>query len=168
MRIKRFNELVGFDDEEMRDRLEIPNLRGELEPNSANMRTYSLPSSKVNTDTEVRKLVFREPILDRFKVYTKLIEGTKLISFCATSKSPVNGVEYYVQLSFAYHQNKYYIGTILRDRLDFEDEDKWVRHTFFFENIEEVYEVASTFTKVCKNLNIIDSGDLDRYLPSQN
>ncbi len=51
MKIKRFHEEVGFDDEELRDRLEIPNLRGELEPNSLGMRTYSLPSTKVNSDT---------------------------------------------------------------------------------------------------------------------
>ena len=43
MKIRKFTEEVGFDDEEMRDRLEIPNLKGELEPNSPTMRTYSLP-----------------------------------------------------------------------------------------------------------------------------
>ena len=168
MKIRKFNEEVGFDDEEMRDRLEIPNLKGELEPNSPTMRTYSLPSNKVNSDTEVRKLVFREPILDRFRVDTKFLEGSKLISFFATSKAPVDGFEYYCQLSFAFHQGQYYIGTIIRNREDFEYEDRWVKHTFFFDNIEEVYKVASAFTKVCKTLNVIDSDDLDEFIPGQN
>lgn len=168
MRIKRFNEEVGFDDEEMRDRLEIPNMKGEFEPSSPTMKTYSLPQSKINTDTEVKKLTFREQILDRFKTDVKRIEGSKLISFFATSKEPVDGIEYYAQLSFAYHMGQYYIGTIIRNREDFEYEERWVKHTFFFDNIEEVYKVSSAFVKVCLSLNIIDDSDLDPFIPEQN
>jgi hypothetical protein len=168
MKIKRFYEEVGFDDEEMRDRLEIPNLRGELEPNSLGMRTYSLPSTKVNSDTEVRKLVFREPILDKFRLDTKVIEGSKLISFFATSKAPVDGIEYYAQLSFAFHQDQYYIGTVIRNREDFENEDNWVKHTFFFNDIEETFKIADAFVKICQQLNIVDRGDLEPLMVDQN
>ncbi len=167
MRIKKFNEEVGFDDEETRDRLEIPNLRGELEPNSSTMRTYSLPNSKINTDTEIRKIIYREPILDRFRVDIKRIEGSKLISFYATSKYPLDGNEYYAQLSFAYHDERYYIGTILRNRFE-ENENEWVKHTFFFDKIEDIFKVADAFVKTCEKLAIIDSGDLEPFLSQQN
>lgn len=118
MRIRRFNEEVGFDDEEMKNRLEIPNLKGELEPSSATMRTYSIPSDKVNTSTEIKKIIFRYPILEDFHRNNKRIEGSILTSFYATSKIPVDGSEFYSQLSFAYHDDQYYIATILRDRLE--------------------------------------------------
>jgi hypothetical protein len=103
MRIKKFNEEVGFDDEETRDRLEIPNLKGELEPNSPDMRTFYHPTDKVNTKTEIKKIIFRYPILDKFLTDSKFIEGSILQSFYATSKRPIDGMEYYAQLSFAYH-----------------------------------------------------------------
>ena len=168
MKIRKFNEEVGFDDEETRDRLEIANLQGELDPSSPSMRTYVLPQTKIKTDTEIKKLVYREQILDRFKTDVKRIEGSKLISFFATSKEPVDGIEYYAQLSFAYHMGQYYIGTIIRNREDFENEEKWVRHTFFFDNIEKVYKISSLFIKECERLNVVDSGDLEPYRTEQN
>lgn len=168
MKVKRFNEDVGFDDEQMRDRLEIANLKGEFEPSSITLKTYSLPQTKINTDTEIRKVVFREGVLEKFKTNTTIIEGSKLISFFATSKNPIDGVEYYAQFSFAYHNGQYYVGAIFRDRLDFEDEKKWSQHTFFFNNIEDVYKKASDFVKVCQKLNIINSQDLSGYFTEQN
>ena len=167
MRIRRFNEEVGFDDEETRDRLEIPNLRGELEPQSSTMKTYSLPQSKIDSDTEIRKIVYRFPILERFRIDTKRIEGSKLISFYATSKHPVDGIESYAQLSFAYHDEQYYVGVIFRDRFE-ENEDKWAKNTFFFDNIDDVMKVANAFVKACEKLAIIDRSDLREFLPEQN
>jgi len=168
MRIKSFNEEVGFDDEETRDRLEIPNMRGEFEPDSSSMKPFYLPTNKVNTQTEIKKIVFREPILDRFQKDIKLIEGSKLISFYATTKFPVDEKDFYAQLSFAFHNGQYYIGTIMRNREDWQDEEKWVRHTFFFDTIEDTFKVADAFVKCCEDLGIIDSGDLENFLPEQN
>ena len=74
MKIKKFNEIVGFDNEEMRDRLEIPNLKGDLDPNSPNMKKIYHKSDKVNSKTELRKIVFKFPILNRFLTNSKLIE----------------------------------------------------------------------------------------------
>ena len=59
MRIIKFNEKVGFDDEEMRDRLEVANMKGDLDPNSPNMKTIYHPSDKINTKTEIKKIVFK-------------------------------------------------------------------------------------------------------------
>lgn len=160
--LKKFNEEVGFDDEEMRDRLEIPNLRGEFEPSSPTMKTYFSPTDKVNTKTELKKIIFRYPILEEFYKDEKRIEGSILSSFYATSKIPVNGADFYAQLSFAFHDGQYYIGTILRDRLE-DREDQWVRHTFFFDKIEEAFPVAEAFLKCCGQLGILDSDDLTEY-----
>lgn len=167
MRIKRFNEIVGFDDEETRDRLEIPNLRGEFDSSSPTMKTIFLPSDKINTQTEVKKILFRYPILEGFHEDKKRIEGSILSSFYATSKIPVDGNDFYAQLSFAYHQGGYYIGTILREREDM-NEEKWVTHSFTFDNIDDVYKIVDAFLKACKRLGIVDDEDLRQFLPEQN
>lgn len=160
--LKKFNEEVGFDDEETRDRLEIPNLRGELEPYSKDMRHYYVPTSKVNTSTELKKILFRYPILEDFHKDEKRIEGSILSSFYATSKEDVDGIEYYTQLSFAYHDGGYYIGTILRDRFE-DNEDQWVRHNFTFDDIEDVLTVTESFLKCCYRLGVLDREDLGQY-----
>ena len=161
--LKKFNEEVGFDDEETRDRLEIPNLRGEFAPYSPTMKPYYVPSGKINTSTELKKILFRYPILEDFHKDSKRIEGSILESFYATSKTPVNGEDFYAQLSFAFHEGQYYIGTILRDRLDWNNEEKWVKHTFFFDKIEETFSVAESFLKCCDKLGILDSDDLSKF-----
>lgn len=166
--LKKFNEEVGFDDEELRDKLEIPNLKGELEPSSSNMKIYSLPKKNINTKTELSKILFRYPILERFIQDSKMIEGSLLASFYATSKKPVDGLEFYTQLSFAYHDGQYYIGTILRDRLDFDNEDEWVKYTFFFDKVEETFPIAEAFLDCCQKLGVIDKADLDDYIPFNN
>lgn len=160
--LKKFNEEVGFDDEETRDRLEIPNLRGELEPNSPDMRTFYYPTDKVNTNTELKKIIFRFPILERFVTDSKLIEGSRLESFYATSKEPIDGTEYYVQLSFAFHEGGYYIGSILRDRFS-DNENDWVKHNFNFDEIDDVFVVTESFLKCCSKLGILDKDDLSKY-----
>jgi hypothetical protein len=160
--LKKFNEEVGFDDEETRDRLEIPNLKGELEPNSPDMKTFYYPTGKVNTQTELKKIIFRYPILERFVTDSKFIEGSRLESFYATSKEPVGGTEYYAQLSFAFHEGGYYIGSILRDRFS-DNENDWVKHNFNFDEIDDVFVVTEAFLKCCKDLGVLDKGDLGEY-----
>lgn len=160
--LKKFNEEVGFDDEEMRDRLEIPNLRGELEPSSPTMKTYAVKSDKVNTETELKKILFRYPILSEFHKHKQMIEGSLLMSFYATSKVEINDEEYYAQISFAYHNNQYYIGTILRDRLE-ENEENWVKHTFFFEDVQDIFKIVEAFLDVCQKLGVIEKQDLEPY-----
>ena len=97
-----------------------------------------------------------------------LVEGSKLISFFATSKRPVDGVYFYAQLSFAYHMGQYYIGAIVRNVEDFEYEDRWVKRTYFTEDIDGVYKLSDAFVKTCKELNIIDQSDINPYLPEKN
>ena len=146
--IKKFNEEIGFDDEETRDRLEIPNLKGDLELNSPDMKTFYYPSDKVNTNTELKKIIFRYPILDRFLTDSKIIEGSRLESFYATSKIPVDG--------------KYYIGTVLKE-LDELDDKNWVQHNLFSDKIEDVFEMTNAFIKACQLLGVLDHSDLTPY-----
>lgn len=166
--LKKFNEEVGFDDEEMRDRLEIPNLKGELEPNSPNMAKYSAPIIDLNTESELRKILFNYPILENFLQDQKYIDGSSLISFYATSKFPVDNFEFYTQLSFAFHDGQYYVGTILRDILDFNRESEWVKYSFSFDKIEDVYEIVSAFLECCEKLGVVSKQDLDNYLSFYN
>lgn len=169
MRIRRFSEDVGFDDEQMRDRLEIPNLRGEFEPDSQTMSPFYKHSDKINTESELKKVLFRFPILKRFRKDNKRLEGSLLASFYATSKEPVDDEnEYYAQLSFAYHDGEYYVGSILRNIEDNENEEEWVRHNFRFDDIEGVFQIGDSFVKICKQLKIIDDLDLIPYSPQLN
>lgn len=160
--IKKFNEEIGFDDEETRDRLEIPNLKGDLELNSPDMKTFYYPSDKVNTNTELKKIIFRYPILDKFLTDSKFIEGSRLQSFYATSKKLVDDQDFYTQMSFAYHDGKYYIGTVLRER-DELDETKWVQHNLFSDKIEDIFEMTKAFIKACGVLGVLDYSDLTPY-----
>ena len=168
MKIRRFTEEAGFDDEEMKSQYEIPNLMGEFEIDSPTLRPFYRHSNKINTESELKKLIYRFPIIERFKKDYKRFEGSLLTSFYATSKEPIDDAEFYAQLSFAYHDEQYYIGTVLRNIEDHENEDEWVRHTFFFDTLDETFKIAEAFVKVCKKLNIIDSGDLLPFIPNLN
>lgn len=161
MKIRRFTEEAGFDDEEMKSQYEIPNLMGEFEIDSPTLRPFYTHSDKINTESELKKLLYRFPIIEIFRRDDKRFEGSLLTSFYATSKEPLeDDAEFYAQLSFAYHDEQYYIGTVLRNIEDHENEDEWVRHTFFFDTLDETFKVAEAFVHVCKRLNIIDSSDL--------
>ena len=161
MKIRRFTEEAGFDDEEMKSQYEIPNLMGEFEIDSPTLRPFYTHSDKINTESELKKLLYRFPIIEIFRRDDKRFEGSLLTSFYATSKEPLeDDAEFYAQLSFAYHDEQYYIGTVLRNIEDHDNEDEWVRHTFFFDTLDETFKVAEAFVHVCKRLNIIDSSDL--------
>ena len=169
MKIRRFTEEAGFDDEEMKSQYEIPNLMGEFEIDSPTLRPFYTHSDKINTESELKKLLYRFPIIEIFRRDDKRFEGSLLTSFYATSKEPLeDDAEFYAQLSFAYHDEQYYIGTVLRNIEDHENEDEWVRHTFLFDTLDETFKVAEAFVHVCKRLNIIDSSDLLPFTPNLN
>lgn len=160
MKIRRFTEQAGFDDDELKSQYEIPNLIGEFEPGSSTLRPFYTHSDKIDTKSELKNIFYKFPILTMFRRDDKRFEGSLLSSFYATSKQPVDDAEFYAQLSFAYHDEQYYIGTVLRNIEDHDNEDEWVRHTFTFDNIDEALKVAESFVQICKRLNIIDSSDL--------
>ncbi len=169
MKIRKFNEEVGFDDEEMRDRLEIPNLKGELEPDSPTMKPFSMSlDDKISSKTELNKIIYRFPILSEFHANNQLIENSELISLYATSKRPVKGSEFYCQLSFAFHDYKYFLGTVLRDRENIDDESSWVVNNFEFSKLNDTYVIIESFIKACSMLGVLDDDDLLHYAVANN
>lgn len=161
MRIIRFDEVVGFDDENTRDRLEIPNLRGDLDMDSPTMKPFTKKS--VDTSSIVNKIIFKYPILGEFHKNSKLIDGANLESFYATGKKDFEGVNFYAQLSIAYKDGNYHMGTIIRDRLDYENPDNWIKHFFIYDNIDDVFNLVNNFLICCEKLTVIDNGDLVKY-----
>ena len=161
MYIKRFNEMVGFDDEETRDRLEIPNLRGELEPSSVSMKPYSKPFESETTETFVKKILYRYPVLDRFHGNIQKIDSTEVYNLYATSLEPKDEMEFYVQLSLAFNKGDYYCLAVLRGLEDFDDEDKWYKKDITVENVDDTFEFVDAFLKACKGLHIVDKSHLE-------
>jgi hypothetical protein len=160
--LKRFNEIVGFDDEDTRDRLEIPNLRGELDPGSPSMRQFYKPVVVGDTVSELKKVFFNFPILEVFHTNKQKIDDVDLISLYATSKNEEKG-DFYCQLSFAFKGSEYHIGTIFRERENVENEDEWIINNFRLDNIKDVFEVSKAFVEVCQKLGIFDENDLSSY-----
>jgi len=160
--LKRFNEIVGFDDEETRDRLEIPNLRGELDPGSPSMKQFSKPLSKDDTMSELKKIIFKFPILEEFHTNKQIIEDVDLISLYATSKNDEKG-DFYCQMSFAVKDSEYHIGTIFRERENSENEEDWVINNFNLDDMQDVFDVTKAFVEVCQKLGIFDEDDLLGY-----
>lgn len=161
MKIKRFNEIVGFDDEELRDRLEIPFLRGELEPSSKSMTTYSKPSDLETTKTFIRKIIYRYPVLERFHLKIQNIDDVEVYNFYATSLEPLNGIEFYAQLSLAYNKNEYYCCAILRDLQEDQNIDKWYTRDGTSENIDNTFSFVDAFLKSSHRLNIVGKSQLE-------
>ena len=81
--IKRFNEM--FDDEEMRDKLEIPYLQGEFTLGNPNLKRFSKPSNMITKETELKKILYKFPVLETFHKKSKTINGSSVSAFYATS-----------------------------------------------------------------------------------
>ena len=158
MRIKRFNEEAGFDDEDLKARFEIPNLMGEFDKK---LSTYSKPVLKENTETFVKNVLYRYPVLDRFHRNIQKIDSTEVYNLYATSLEPKEGMEFYVQLSLAFNKGDYYCLAVLRGLEDFDDEDKWYKKDITVENIDDVFEFVDAFLKACKGLNIVGKSHLE-------
>jgi len=156
--IKKFNEM--FDDEELKNRLEIPYLQGEFTPGNPNLKPYSKRPDKVTEQTELKKLVFKFPILDDFHKVTRKIENINVYSFYATSLDPVEGDDYYAQLAFAYKDGEYHLNSLFRLLEEYEMPENWMVHDFIFDNMNEVYEVVNEFLKACISVNVIRPEDL--------
>ena len=156
--IKKFNEM--FDDEELKNKFEIPYLQGEFTPGNPNLKPYSKRPDKVTEQTELKKLVFKFPILDDFHKVTRKIENINVYSFYATSLDPVEGDDYYAQLAFAYKDGEYHLNSLFRLLEEYEMPENWMVHDFIFDNMNEVYEVVNEFLKACISVNVIRPEDL--------
>jgi hypothetical protein len=156
--IKKFNEM--FDDEELKNKFEIPYLQGEFTPGNPNLKPYSKRTDKITEQTELKKMTFRFPILNDFHKVTRRIGGINVYSFYATSLESVEGDEYYAQLAFAYTNERYHVNSLFRLLDEYEMPENWMVHDFIFDSIEEVYEVTREFLKACISVNVIRPEDL--------
>lgn len=158
MRIKRFNEEAGFDDEDLKARFEIPNLMGEFDKK---LSTYSRPVLEETTTTFVRKVFYRYPVLERFHKKIDKIDSIEVYNLYATSLEPKDGFEFYVQLSLAYNDGEYYCLAILRGLEDNDDEDKWYKNDITVDTVDETFIFVDAFLKACKGLNIVGKSHLE-------
>ena len=156
--IKKFNEM--FDDEDLKNKFEIPYLQGEFTPGNPNLKSYSKVSDKVTEQTELKKISFKFPILNLFHKVNRKIKDVNVYSFYATSLTPVDGDDYYAQLAFAYKDGEYHLNSLFRLLEEYDNSENWMTHDFIFNNIEESYEVVDSFLKACVGLNIITQEDL--------
>ncbi len=156
--IKKFNEM--FDDEELKNKFEIPYLQGEFTPGNPNLKSYSKRTDKVTEQTELKKLIFKFPILDSFHKVTRKIGDINVYSFYATSLESVEGDEYYTQLAFAYKDGEYHMNSLFRLLEEYDSPENWMVHDFIFDNVEDAYEVTREFLKACISVNVIRPEDL--------
>lgn len=156
--IKKFNEM--FDDEELKNKFEIPYLQGEFTPGNPSLKPYSKRTDKITEQTELKKINFKFPILNDFHKVTRKIGDINVYSFYATSLEPVDGDDYYAQLAFAYTNERYHINSLFRLLEEYESPENWMVHDFIFDNIEESYDVIREFLKACVSVNVIRPEDL--------
>jgi hypothetical protein len=158
MKIKRFNEEVGFDDEDLRARFEIPNLMGEFDKK---LSTYSKPVKEQTTSTFVKNVLYRYPVLEKFHLKIQKLDSIEVYNLYATSLEPKDGLEFYVQLSLAFNKGEYYCLAILRGLEDFDDEDKWYKNDITVDSVDETFIFVDAFLKACKGLNIVGKSHLE-------
>ena len=157
MRIKRINEL--FDDEDLRDRLEVPHLRGELDLDSGNWKDFKYKDLDEKFLTEI---LYNFPILNNFHIKIQEIDDTKMFSFYATTKEDI-GEEYYCQLSIALHEDEYYSNTIFRLLEDLNPKN-FVINEYQSEDIDIIKAVVEAFLKTCERFGVLNKKDLEKNI----
>lgn len=156
--IKRINEF--FDNEDLAARYEIPHLKGEMD-----FREIPLTKGeKEESNSFYRKVLVKFPILLRFNQEMSDIYDVDMHAPYATSSEPIDGVNYYAQISFFYHNNLYCIDTVIRNLEDYEDFDKWEHESYDFSHIDDAYKAVEKFLKRCEKLRIIKPGDSTNYM----
>jgi hypothetical protein len=163
MKIKKLNEL--FDDSDLRDQMEIPYIKGELDMDSGNWEDYSLKSDNKSIVTELRKITYKYPILRRFSLIEKKIEDVdSIFTFYATSKNSDydNDTIYYAQISFGFKDEQYYTTAIFRLLEDL-DPKKFTIREYNTKDISMIYKFIDNFLNACVKLNITEESDFDKY-----
>ena len=157
MRIKKINEL--FDDEDLRDRLEVPHLKGELDLDSGNWKDFKY---KDLDEKFISNILYKYPVLKIFHNKKQKIDETIMTSFFASTKEDIKG-EYYCQISLALHEGNYYTNTLFRLLEDLDPKD-FIINEYIFDDIDLIYEVVQAFLKVCEGFGVINKKDLEKNI----
>jgi len=163
MNIKKFNEL--FDDPDMRDRLEVPHMKGELDLDSGNWKDYLVGKGDKDVNL-LQNVIYNYPILNSFHKKEDLIDKTNMYSFYASTKEDLDE-EYYAQLSIALHEGKYYANTIFRLLEDLDPKD-FIINEYSYDDIDLLYTVIDAFLKTCNKFGIINKNDIEKSSPRFN
>jgi len=146
--IRKFNEL--FDSEELRSKFEIPYLSDRKGFTKSFDKTMLDP-----TMTYVNAVLSEYPILESsFKIGAVDNKFGKAVFIFSESKKPVDGENFYVQLSLQSFDNNDYIGGIIvADKSNPENqEDRF----YEFDSFKESLKVVKLFLEVCEKFNVID------------
>lgn len=154
MKIKKINEL--FDNDDLKDRLEVPHLKGELDIDSDNWKEIL---SKNLDDKFISDILYKYPVLRIFHKNSQKIDETIMISFFASTKEDIKG-EYHCQISLALHEGSYYVNTIFRLLEDLDPKD-FIINEYKFDDLDMIYEVIEAFLKTCDRLGVINKKDLE-------
>jgi hypothetical protein len=157
MSIKRVYEF--FDDEDLRSQFEIPHLKGEMADEICDWETFSKPLDSETPVSFFNKILFKFPILKSFHSEVKKTDDNVEI-FCFYDYSEEeceNGNEYYVQLVISYDitSNEYFINIVLRNKDDFDNQDKWKRYDVNTKDVNMSYGLVESFLSSCVKLNVI-------------
>jgi len=158
MGIKRIHEF--FDDDNLKSQFEIPHLKGEMGGDEvSNWKTFSKPVDSETPITFFNKITFKYPVLKIFPQEVKRTDdGVEIFCFYDHSKEECeNGNEYYVQLVISYDINsdEYFINIVLRNKNDYEDQNKWKRYDVNTKDINIAYGLIESFMNSCIKLNVI-------------
>jgi hypothetical protein len=146
--IRKFNEL--FDSEELKSNFEIPYLSDE------EGFTKSFNKSMLDpTMTYVNAVLAEYPILESFKIGAVNNKFGKAVFIFSESKKPVDGINFYVQLSLqSFDRNDYIGGVLVVDKSNPESqEDRF----YEFDSFKESLKVVKLFLGVCEQLNVIEN-----------
>jgi hypothetical protein len=157
MRIKKINEL--FDDEDLKSRFEIPYLGGEMNKDVLGWKKIDT-SEKSGFESLISNIRFNYPVINKFHQKLQNIDNNKVLSFYATSLEPIDGEEYYMQISFSYYMDDFFINVIMRNLKDLNMEN-WNIRAFKLNNLEDVKVIVSGFMKSCEHLNVIKPKDIN-------
>ena len=158
-RIKRINEL--FDDEDLKNRFEIPHLKGEMDADEIiNWEPIVTGDDDENSLSFLKKILFRYPILNSFNKNANRIGDTKVFFLCGSSYKPAKDDNlYYSQLGISFFRNEYYIYIILRKLDDVNKPSAWLKYEYNLKDIDDVYDLVGGFMSSCVKLDIIKSSD---------
>lgn len=146
--IRKFNEL--FDSEELKSNFEIPYLSDK------EGFTKSFNKSLDPTMIYVNAILAEYPILESsFKIGAFDTEYGKAVFIFSESKKPVDGRNFYVQLSLqSFDKNDYIGGFLVIDKSNPESqEDRF----YEFDSFKESLKVVNLFLGVCEQLNVIEN-----------
>jgi len=152
-KINKFNEY--FDNEELASMFDVPNLKGEMSKEISKFKKVDMLSGDENSDSFTERVLFKYPILNKYRHKSVRLEEVRVNSFYGTSLDKLeDGNEYFINISL-YYDDLYNIQIIMYDLNDNKDQSKWVINEFNFENIEDSFTVIDGFFEASTKLGIL-------------